>query len=69
MPGGRIPGMANRTDTEAAARRWIEGYLKAWGSNEPADIRALFQQDAKDVLCGHVALFACLKNLQDLQAR
>jgi uncharacterized protein (TIGR02246 family) len=34
---------------EAQARRvqaWIDGYVRAWNSNDPADIRALFTQDA-----------------------
>ena len=34
---------------DAQARRvyaWIDGYVRAWNSNEPADIRALFTQDA-----------------------
>jgi ketosteroid isomerase-like protein len=25
---------------------WIDGYLRAWESNEPSDIRALFTDDA-----------------------
>jgi hypothetical protein len=36
-----------REETDAAARRWIEGYLRAWESNEPDDIRALFTEDAE----------------------
>jgi ketosteroid isomerase-like protein len=34
---------------DAQARRvqaWIDGYVQAWNSNDPADIRALFTQDA-----------------------
>src|SRR5687767_5642522 len=34
---------------DAQARRvqaWIDGYVRAWNSNDPADIRALFTQDA-----------------------
>jgi ketosteroid isomerase-like protein len=34
---------------DAQARRvqaWIDGYVRAWDSNDPADIRALFTQDA-----------------------
>jgi len=34
---------------DAQARRvqaWIDGYVRAWNSNNPADIRALFTQDA-----------------------
>lgn len=34
-------------DSRAAAERWIEGYLRAWRSNEPDDIRALFTPDAE----------------------
>jgi ketosteroid isomerase-like protein len=26
---------------------WVEGYLRAWESNEPDDIRALFTDDAQ----------------------
>ena len=33
-----------RTDT---LTRWIEGYLRAWTSNAPDDIRALFTEDAR----------------------
>ena len=29
------------------AADWIEGYKKAWASNEPDDIRALFTDDAR----------------------
>ena len=34
---------------DGQARRvqaWIDGYVRAWNSNDPADIRALFTQDA-----------------------
>ena len=34
---------------DANARRvhaWIDSYIQAWNSNDPADIRALFSQDA-----------------------
>ena len=34
---------------DAHARRvdaWIDDYVRAWSSNDPADIRALFAQDA-----------------------
>lgn len=34
---------------DAQARRvqaWIDGHVRAWNSNDPADIRALFTQDA-----------------------
>jgi len=33
------------TDREALGR-WIEAYVKAWESNDPADIRALFTPEA-----------------------
>jgi ketosteroid isomerase-like protein len=32
--------------TEEEVRDWVERYLAAWASNEPADIRALFTDDA-----------------------
>jgi hypothetical protein len=38
------------TERETAERRiqsWIDGYLRAWASNEPDDIRALFTDDAE----------------------
>lgn len=28
------------------AKAWVEGYRKAWESNDPADIRAIFTEDA-----------------------
>lgn len=31
-----------RTDVE----RWVEGYVKAWETNDPVDIGALFTEDA-----------------------
>ena len=34
------------TDRDAL-RRWTEGYVKAWGTNDPSDIRALFTPDAR----------------------
>ncbi|WP_432825258.1 nuclear transport factor 2 family protein [Dactylosporangium sp. CA-092794] len=33
------------TDLEAVTQ-WVEGYVRAWNSNEPADIGALFAEDA-----------------------
>jgi hypothetical protein len=39
--------MNERATTEAAARRWIEGYLRAWATNDEDDIRALFTGDAR----------------------
>ncbi|MNL36530.1 SnoaL-like domain protein [compost metagenome] len=38
--------MTDRNTTEAAARRWVAAYEKAWKTNEPDDIRALFTEDA-----------------------
>jgi len=32
----------NETDLQ----RWVEAYMKAWGSNDPSDIGALFTEDA-----------------------
>src|SRR5690242_14691781 len=32
--------------SDDAVRAWVEGYRKAWLSNDPADIRALFTEDA-----------------------
>ena len=29
-----------------AVKQWIESYVRAWTSNEPEDIRALFTEDA-----------------------
>jgi len=31
---------------EAGLRTWMEGYLRAWRSNDPAEIGALFSDDA-----------------------
>jgi SnoaL-like domain len=42
------------TDREALAR-WTQGYVKAWGSNDPADIRALFTPDARYLTEPHAA--------------
>ncbi|WP_082513730.1 MULTISPECIES: nuclear transport factor 2 family protein [unclassified Leifsonia] len=33
---------------------WMDGYLLAWGSNEPDDIRALFTEDAEYFPAPHV---------------
>jgi len=33
-------------DRDALAA-WVEGYVKAWDSNDPADIRTLFTPDAR----------------------
>lgn len=32
---------------ESTVTAWMNGYLRAWGSNEPDDIRALFTDDAE----------------------
>ncbi|HYU58680.1 MAG TPA: nuclear transport factor 2 family protein [Actinomycetota bacterium] len=31
----------------ATVERWLEGYQQAWGSNDPADIEALFAEGAR----------------------
>ena len=33
--------------TRDEARTWVDGYVKAWTSNDEADIRALFTEDAE----------------------
>lgn len=33
------------TDRDALTR-WVQSYVRAWGSNDPQDIRALFTEDA-----------------------
>jgi hypothetical protein len=38
--------MANSTP-DAPLAAWMEGYLRAWSSNAPDDIRALFTEDAR----------------------
>ena len=52
------------TDTKTA-QAWVDGYLKAWRSNDPDDIRALFTEDAAyrprpfdDPRVGHDAIVA-----------
>jgi hypothetical protein len=35
-------GVVNRSDVE----RWVEGYVRAWNSNDPQDIEALFTTGA-----------------------
>jgi uncharacterized protein (TIGR02246 family) len=30
-----------------SVRRWVDGYLNAWTTNDPADLAALFTEDAK----------------------
>ncbi len=32
---------------EDVITRWVEGYERAWKSNDPADIRAIFTEDAE----------------------
>ncbi|MDP9326850.1 MAG: nuclear transport factor 2 family protein [Actinomycetota bacterium] len=34
---------------------WVEGYVKAWSSNDPDDIRALFTEDARYYTEPHAA--------------
>jgi len=29
------------------AQRWLDGYLRAWKSKDPADVRAIFTDDAE----------------------
>jgi ketosteroid isomerase-like protein len=38
--------MTENTNRETA-RRWVDAYRRAWESNEPDDIRALFSEDAE----------------------
>ncbi|MBW9092264.1 nuclear transport factor 2 family protein [Microbacterium jejuense] len=38
--------MTERDQTLAAARAWLDGYLRAWESNDPDDIRAVFTPEA-----------------------
>lgn len=38
--------MTDRERRTAAVRDWIQAYLRAWDSNAPADIAALFVPDA-----------------------
>ncbi|MCH6231068.1 nuclear transport factor 2 family protein [Microbacterium sp. CFH 31415] len=39
--------MIERAEADAAARRWIARYVTAWNSNDEADIRSLFTDDAR----------------------
>ncbi|MFB8146867.1 nuclear transport factor 2 family protein [Microbacterium sp. NPDC056003] len=39
--------MIERAEADAAARRWIARYVTAWNSNDEADIRGLFTDDAR----------------------
>ncbi|WP_382304598.1 nuclear transport factor 2 family protein [Herbiconiux sp. UC225_62] len=34
-------------DVTAPVSRWIDGYRRAWESNDPVDIRALFTEDGE----------------------
>ncbi|MFF2272368.1 nuclear transport factor 2 family protein [Agromyces sp. NPDC058136] len=38
-------GTANRTPSDRTTA-WVDGYLRAWRSNDPAEIGALFTDDA-----------------------
>jgi ketosteroid isomerase-like protein len=38
--------MTNSEVTSTTITAWMNGYLKAWDSNDPEDIRALFTDDA-----------------------
>jgi hypothetical protein len=38
--------MSERDETMQAARAWLDGYLRAWDTNAPDDIRAIFAPDA-----------------------
>lgn len=57
--------MTDRQTADAAARRWIDGYVRAWNSNDETDIRALFTDDAeyrtdpwRDAIAGADAIVA-----------
>lgn len=39
--------MDDRQKTDAAARAWVEKYVTAWRTNDPADIGALFTPDVE----------------------
>ena len=39
--------MSEPTETHEPVTRWVEAYRRAWESNEPDDIRALFTEDAE----------------------
>ena len=50
----------------SAGTEWVEGYVRAWGSNDPDDIAAIFTEDAvyefspddPDALRGREAIIA-----------
>jgi len=33
------------SEQRAVAQTWVDGYVKAWRSNDPSDIRAVFTED------------------------
>lgn len=39
--------MTDATLNQDTVTRWVEGYRRAWESNEPDEIRALFTEDAQ----------------------
>jgi ketosteroid isomerase-like protein len=39
--------MSEPTDDQDVTTRWMQGYLEAWSSNDPDQIRALFTEDAE----------------------
>ena len=39
--------MSDRESTAADAERWLDAYRRAWTSNDPADIRSAFTDDAE----------------------
>jgi hypothetical protein len=39
--------MADKSDRREPLDRWIEGYVRAWNTNDAADIEALFTEDAE----------------------
>lgn len=39
--------MFDRENAVAAAQHWIAGYIRAWESNNPTEIRALFTEHAE----------------------
>ena len=39
--------MSDRESIVADAERWLDGYRRAWASNDAGDIRAVFTEDAE----------------------
>jgi ketosteroid isomerase-like protein len=39
--------MSDSAATHETTNRWMQGYLEAWSSNDPNEIRALFTEDAQ----------------------